>query len=85
LCRAIPAPAAWFCWPTPRAPSWTGAATAVLLERPKESRFAGATWSEILEGTNAIGTALVEQQLVQNCRWPAFFGDNRFLFALPFL
>ena len=39
----------------------------------------GATWSEVLEGTNAIGTALVEQQLVQIAGDQHFLEENRFL------
>ena len=39
----------------------------------------GATWSEVLEGTNAIGTALVEQQLVQIAGDQHFLAENRFL------
>jgi transcriptional regulator of acetoin/glycerol metabolism len=39
----------------------------------------GATWSELLEGTNAIGTALVEQQLVRIAGNQHFLEENRFL------
>lgn len=45
----------------------------------------GATWSEMLEGTNAIGTALEEQRLVQIVGDQHFLDENRFLIctAIP--
>jgi transcriptional regulator of acetoin/glycerol metabolism len=39
----------------------------------------GATWSELVEGTNAIGTALEEQQLVRIVGDQHFLDENRFL------
>ncbi len=45
----------------------------------------GATWSEIKEGTNAIGTALEERRLVQIVGDQHFLDENRFLIctAIP--
>jgi sigma-54 dependent transcriptional regulator, acetoin dehydrogenase operon transcriptional activator AcoR len=45
----------------------------------------GATWTEGLEGTNAIGTALEEQRLVQIVGDQHFLDENRFLIctAIP--
>ncbi len=45
----------------------------------------GATWSETREGTNAIGTALEEQRLVQIVGDQHFLDENRFLIctAIP--
>ena len=45
----------------------------------KVSLRPGATWSEVLKGTNAIGTALVEQRLVQIAGDQHFLEENHFL------
>jgi len=50
-----------------------------LGKAQKLSLRPGATWSEVSEGTNAIGTALVEQGLVQIAGDQHFLEDNRFL------
>src|ERR1039457_1478444 len=40
---------------------------------------AGATWSEAIRGTNAIGTAIIEKAPVQIHAWEHFREENQFL------
>ncbi len=53
-------------------PDFVGRAQRVALQP-------GASWGEALRGTNAIGTALVEQQAVEVCGGEHFLDRNGFL------
>jgi sigma-54 dependent transcriptional regulator, acetoin dehydrogenase operon transcriptional activator AcoR len=63
-----------------------GCGNSGFVERAQSvSLRSGATWSEMYEGTNAIGTALVERRLVQIVGDQHFLDNNRFLIctAIP--
>ncbi len=63
--------------------------TGLILDSQGDGRFLdraarvslnpGASWSELMAGTNAIGTALVERRFIQVIGNQHFFCDNRFL------
>lgn len=53
--------------------------TGFVSRARRVSLQAGAVWDEAQEGTNAVGTALAEQQFVQVTGAEHFLADNRFL------
>jgi transcriptional regulator of acetoin/glycerol metabolism len=80
LCRAIAGTGGMVLLADPQGTILDGCGDSGFIGKAKRiSLCPGATWSEILEGTNAIGTALVEQQLVQIAGGQHFLADNRFL------
>lgn len=59
--------------------------TGFMEKAQRVSLRPGATWSEVREGTNAIGTAMEERRLVQIVGDQHFLDENRFLIctAIP--